>query len=92
VTLRQRGGGDEKAEVCAVVSSVSLSPGKTPSGPTNETSRQRGATPEEHADETQEVSKQFTDAPQGVPEVPEEVDDRIHAPLIAEEASESNLT
>jgi hypothetical protein len=53
---------------------------------------QRGATPEEHADETQEVPKQFAETSQGVPEVPEEVDDGIHAPLIADEASDGNLT
>ncbi len=43
------------------------------------------------ADETQEVSRQLTDASQGVPEVPEQVDDSIHAPLIADEACNDNL-
>ena len=37
------------------------------------------------------VTKQFADTSQGVPEVPEEVDDGIHTPLIADEASEGNL-
>ena len=48
-------------------------------------------TPKEHADETQEISKQFADASQGVPEVPQEVDDGIHATLIADETSDSNM-
>ena len=37
------------------------------------------------------VTKQFDNAFQRVPEVPEEVDDSIHAPLIADEASKRNL-
>jgi len=37
------------------------------------------------------IPKQFADASQRVPEVPEEVDDGIHAALIAEEASDGNL-
>ena len=46
---------------------------------------------EEHADETQEVTEQLADASKTVPKVPEEVEDGIHAALIAEEASDGNL-
>jgi len=45
---------------------------------------------EEHADEAQQVAEQFDDASQCVPQVPEEIDDGVHTPLIAEEASEDN--
>jgi hypothetical protein len=55
-----------------------------------ETGGQGYAGVEEHAGETQEVTEQFADACQQVPEVPEEVDDGIHAALIAEEASDGN--
>ena len=37
------------------------------------------------------VAEQFGDASQGVPEVPDEVDDGLHAAPIAEETSEGNL-
>ena len=52
---------------------------------------QRRAVLEEHADETQEVPKQFANASQSVPEVPEKGDDGIHAPLIADEPSYGRL-
>jgi len=38
------------------------------------------------------LSKQLADASQGVPEVPEQVDDGIHASLIADKAGKRNLT
>jgi hypothetical protein len=38
------------------------------------------------------VAKHLADASRRVPEVPEEVDDGIHAALIAEEASDGNLS
>jgi len=37
------------------------------------------------------VTKQFADTSQGIPEVPREVDDGIHAPLTADEAYNGNL-
>jgi hypothetical protein len=45
---------------------------------------------EEHADETQEVTEHLADACRQVPEVLEEVEDGIHADLIAEEAADGN--
>jgi hypothetical protein len=51
---------------------------------------QRGPTPEEHADETQQVTKQLANASQGDPEVPDEVEDAVHAALIAETALTDN--
>jgi hypothetical protein len=51
----------------------------------------RGATLEERADETQEVAEKLADACQQVPEVPQEVDDGIHADLIAQKVSDGNL-
>jgi hypothetical protein len=52
---------------------------------------QRGATPEERVDETQEVTQKLADTCQSVPEAPEEVDDGIHAVLIARKASDGNM-
>ena len=46
---------------------------------------------EERADEAQEVSEQFTEAPEALPKVPEEVEDGIHAALIVGKASDGNL-
>jgi len=36
------------------------------------------------------VTKKFAETSQGIPEVPEEVDDGIHAALIARKASDGN--
>jgi hypothetical protein len=58
--------------------------GEQPSG-------QRCTGAKEDAYETQEVAEQFGDASQGVPEVPEEVDAGVHAPLITEGASDGNM-
>ena len=46
--------------------------------------------PEEHADETQQVTKQLANASQGNPEVPDEVEGAVHAALIAETALTDN--
>jgi len=45
---------------------------------------------EEHADESQQVAQQFDDASKTVPQVSKQVDDSVHTPLIAEEASDGN--
>ncbi|MBC8373309.1 MAG: hypothetical protein H8E53_06935 [Planctomycetes bacterium] len=47
---------------------------------------------EERTDETQDVTEKLADACHRVPEVPEEVDNGIHAALIADQASKCNLT
>jgi hypothetical protein len=44
----------------------------------------------EHADETQQVTKQLANASQSDPEVPDEVEDAVHAALIAETALPDN--
>ena len=44
----------------------------------------------ETADETQQVTKQLANASQGDPEVPDEVEDAVHAALIAETALTDN--
>ena len=46
---------------------------------------------EEHDGETQEVTEQFADASEGAPQVPQEIADGLHSPLLAEEASAGNL-
>ena len=45
----------------------------------------------EDADEMQEVTEQLPDASQGAPQVPQEVADGLHAPLLPEEAFPGNL-
>ena len=57
----------------------------------NELGAQGRAAPKEHADETEEVTGQFAEASQHVPEVPEEVDDGIHAASIPRKASDGNF-
>jgi hypothetical protein len=57
----------------------------------NELGTQGRAALEERADETQEIAEQFADASQGSPQVPEGVDNDIHAVLIAEETPNGNL-
>ncbi len=47
---------------------------------------------QEHAGKSQEVTNQLADAYQGVPKVPEQVDDGIHASGIAEITSDDNLS
>jgi len=61
------------------------------SQPDADVSGQRCASLKEHADETQEVAEQLGDASKTVPRVPKEVEDGIHAALIAEESSDGNL-
>ncbi len=58
--------------------------------PADKPGSHRGPTPEEHADETQLVTKQLANASQGDPEVPDEVEDAVHAALIAETALTDN--
>ncbi len=45
---------------------------------------------QEHAGEVQEVTNQLPDASQGIPKVPEQVDDSIHASGIVEIASDDD--
>jgi len=47
-------------------------------------------TPEKHADETQQITKQLANASQGDPEVPDEVEDAVQAALISETAITDN--